>query len=313
MVKQAPDVSVVVPTYRRPGSLSRALAGIAAQRAPFSWDVVVVDNDPGRSAADVVRRAAADTLDVCYVTESRVGAAHARNRGLAASEGRVVALLDDDVVPQPGWLATVCAPVREKVAVAAGGPVVLDPAVPRPRWLDEQGLGGYLTAFSLGAESRSVAEGEMLLTANMAVARSALDEVGGFDATFGPRGTKHLVADDVRLVRQLQSAGGRLDYVSDAVVVHELPAARLRRRYLLRRAWLQGRSDWQLDRLDHAARRAGGLRVAATLSTGWLVRELGQRWREGLAHPATRLHLGCDLARWAGTWREALAGVRSAR
>src|SRR4051812_31227511 len=149
-------VTVVVPTYRRPESLQRLLRSLSEQAAPFEWDAVVVDNDKAGSARDVVHAAAGMGLAVRYEQEPCTGVAHARNRGVAAAAGDVLAFLDDDVVPLPGWLAAVCAPVVAGQAVAAGGPVILDPEVPRPRWFDEPGIGGELPSFSLWGEPPGV-------------------------------------------------------------------------------------------------------------------------------------------------------------
>lgn len=303
-----PLVTVVVPTYRRPESLARALAALAAQDAAFPWEVVVVDNDAAGSGRAAVSDAALAGLAVRYELEPVTGVAHARNRGAAAARGSVVALLDDDVVPEPTWLRQVCAPVLDGAAAAAGGTVRLDPTVTRPAWFDEQGIGGYLSSFALPSD-RDLGDRELLLTANMALLRSALDDVGGFDPTFGPRGGVQLVADDAHLVRQLVRGGHRVVYRRDAVVVHDLPRQRLTRRYLVRRAYLQGRSDWLLERADHVHRRLGGFRVAVEQSGRWLWHELGLRIREGLHHRRVRFHLLCDLVRFAGTLRQAMVTI----
>lgn len=296
---------MVVPTFRRREPLQRALDALSAQSASFEWDVVVVDNDPAGSAAEVCREAAARGLPVTYVVEETNGAAHARNRGIKQATGETIALLDDDVVPQPDWLAAICAPVQRGDAVAAGGRVRLEADVVRPDWFDEAGLGGYLSSFDLGDRPVEIGERDYLLTANFAASARSLAEVGGFDPTFGPRRGVQLVADDAHLVRQLCRRGGAVVYVPDAVVVHELPPERLNRKYLLRRAYLQGRSDWMLDRLDHQDRRFGGFRVALTLVSQWLTRELGKRRHEGLTKRAVRFHALCDVVRFVGTIREA--------
>lgn len=307
-----PDVTVLVPTYRRPDGLRRLLTAVASEAPPFRWEVVVVDNDRAGSARPVVEAVVAGfPVPVRYVVEQSTGAVHARNRGIREAAGRVLAMLDDDVVPRPGWLAAVCAPVLAGEAVGAGGTVVLDPAVARPRWLDEDGLGGYLTAHSLGPDPRPLTANEIVVTANAAFDRAAVQQVGGFDPTYGPRGRVQIVADDAHLVRELVRAGGTVLWQPDAVVVHDLPPARLTRRYLLRRAYWQGRSDWLLWSTDHRARRFGGARVAVVLAGGWLRRELRQRRAEGMTHRPVAFHLACDVARFAGTMVQVARGLRT--
>jgi GT2 family glycosyltransferase len=309
MTVSPPDVTLLVPTYRRPESLRRLLSAAVEQRAPFRWELLVVDNDARASARPVVE-SVHPPADVAlrYVVEPNLGAVHARNRGVREAAAPVVAMLDDDVVPQPGWLAAVSTPLLEGTAVGAGGPVLLDPTVQRPRWFDEDGVGGYLTAHSLGGDRRALTADESLVTANAAFRRDALDGVGGFDDRFGPRGRVQLVADDAHLVRQLRRAGGVVAWVPEAVVVHDLPPERLTRSYLLRRAYLQGRSDWLLWGTDHVDRRFGGARVGATYAASWFRRQWRERRAEGLLSRPVGFHLACDVVRVAGMLRQVVRG-----
>lgn len=298
-----PALTVAVPTARRTAALHRLLNALPAALAgaPRS-EIVVVDNDAGGSARAVVE---ASGVTARYVVETEAGSAFARNRALAEATTPVIAYLDDDVVPQPGWLAAVVAPVLSGAA-GSGGRVILDPAVRRPRWLDETGIGGYLTAFALDGPPRVLARDEYVVTANAAFDTAALRNAGGFDPKLGPRPGSQLVADDVHVVRMLQRQGGEVWWAPDAVVVHDLPPDRLRPTWLLRRAYLQGRSDWLLDADVLAARRAGGARIALS----WLGGELRTRRREGLLDSATAFHAATDVARTFGAVGEALRLAR---
>lgn len=294
------QITVVLPTHRRPDSLARTLAGLAAQTA--AYDLVVVDNDsaphqPVRLPAGMAGR---------VVCEPLPGAAAARNRGLAETRTPLLAMLDDDVVPAPGWLAALAAPVLEGRADLTGGRVVLDPEVDRPRWL-APALEGYLTALDLGPGPRPLSATESLLTASLLVRTDLLRHIGGFDQTLGPRGGQQYVGDDVQVVRDLRAAGARAHWVPDAVVVHELPPTRLRTGWLLRRAFLQGRSDWRVDRDRLTGRRAGGARVAVA----WCGGQLRRRQREGL-HLDVAFHATCDLVRTGGALVEAASWRRAA-
>lgn len=290
----APGITVAVPTFRRPAGLARALAGLAAQTGAPAYEVVVVDNDsaphpPLHLPAGIRAR---------VVHEPTPGAAAARNRALAETRSPLIAMLDDDVVPASGWLAALAAPVLAGQADLTGGRVVLDSDVPRPRWL-APALEGYLTALDLGPTARPLSTTESLLTASLLTRTDLLRAIGGFDPALGPRGPRQYVGDDVQVVRDLRAAGARAHWVPDSVVVHELPASRLRPGWLLRRAWLQGRSDWRVDRAALADRRAGGVRVAAS----WLGGELRQRRRDAFGRQMA-FHAACDLARTAGALTE---------
>jgi GT2 family glycosyltransferase len=295
------ELTVVLPTRRRPGSLARALAGLAGQVQPPAYRLVVVDNDPGPHPEPWVPPGAV------LLREPVPGAAAARNRGIAAADTPLLAMLDDDVVPEPGWLRALATPVLEGRADLTGGRVVLDPSVARPRWL-APGLEGYLTALYLGPDEAELAPDQTLLTASLLTRTELLRAVGGFDPRLGPQGKTQLVGDDVQLVRALRAAGARARWVPSAVVVHELPAGRLRPTWVLRRAYLQGRSDWRVDRDLLQGRAARGARVAGS----WLLGECRTRRAEGLASRAVAFHAACDAARTvgalveAGSWRDGL-------
>src|SRR3954469_11566663 len=306
----APHITVALPTYRRE-SLARTLSGLAAQSPSFSFEVIVVDNDSGRFAEKIVQSHAQliAATEVRYVMESRTGSSHARNAAITTARADVIAWLDDDVDPQPGWLEALVRPILDNEADVTGGQVLLDPSVPRPAWFDEAGIGGYLTAFHIADEPRDLVAGEYFVTANVAYRTDLLRRSGGFDTALGPRGKVQIVGEDVHTLRKVQRLGARARYVPDAVVIHELPETRLRRNWVLRRAWWQGRSDWILNESTLRERRFGGARVAVD----WYATELRRRRGEGFGRSAVRFHALCDTARVAGSLVSAARLFRNVR
>jgi glycosyltransferase involved in cell wall biosynthesis len=291
--------TVVIPTFRRLDGLDRLLTSLAGMADPgIPWDVLVVDNDDAPGAEAVVA-AWRDRLAVHHVRETRRGSAHARNRGIADATGDVVVFVDDDVVPADGWLGALVAPILAGRCDATDGTVVLDPSVPRPPWFDEAGLGAYLAAHAPAEHERDLADGEFLITATMAADAALLRASGGFDPQLGPRDGVQLVNDDVLLTDRLAAAGARLRHAPEALVVHDLPEARLQPRYLLRRSYTQGRSDWVYLAMSI------GRRGAIERQAGWLGGELRRRLREGASRPVL-FHAACDLARAAGAMTEAV-------
>jgi hypothetical protein len=110
-----------------------------------------------------------------------------------------------------------------------------------------------------------------------------------------------LVNDDVLLCDRFIECGGRVHHVPTAVVVHELPAQRLRPRYLLARAFTQGRSDW-----IYLAMKIGR-RGAFENQVRWILHEFRFRFRDGLLRRSTVFHLCCDVVRVAGAAVEAVS------
>jgi GalNAc5-diNAcBac-PP-undecaprenol beta-1,3-glucosyltransferase len=92
-------ISIVIPTYKRPHLLTRALASICQSKLA-AIDVLVVDDDVEMSAADIVR----NFPDVRYVAKRGVsqGLSKSRNIGIELAEGRYILFLDDDDFLLPG-------------------------------------------------------------------------------------------------------------------------------------------------------------------------------------------------------------------
>ena len=268
----------------------------------MKWDVVVVDNDPAASAENAVNGLrTAFFVPITFVVEPHAGAASARNRGLTEARGDIIAFIDDDVIPEQNWLRELVAPILEGRCQGTGGRVVLEPGVERPTWFDEETIGGYLSRFDLGQNTQLIHSDGYVLTANAAFLCDPLRATGGFDDRLGPRGNTHLVCDDNLITQRLIAAGARIVYVPTAVVTHELAPTRLTPRYLIQRAYAQGRSDWRLMQVLGKLTRFCGLRVA------WQHLELPVRRRGALSgRRAEAFHVLTDVARSAGVLRELL-------
>jgi len=311
-----PAVTVVLPTYRRPDGLARALRSLAAQHDPgVEWELLVVDNDTAPSAEATVHALASEIAAAVMVLRERApGAAHARNAGIDAAKGEVVAFIDDDVVAEPGWLAHLVRPLLDERADAAGGRVALDDSVAVPRWLGRDWL-GYLSPYDRGPDERLLAADDYVLTANAAFRTDRLRALSGFDEALGPRAGSPMVNDDLDLCRRFVAAGGRIVYVPDAVVIHELPPDRLTPGYLVRRSYAQGRSDWLLERDANSRRPLGGAKGILV----HLRRLLGDRVREGPWHADVAFGGALSIVHTSGFLREAAVhrvralGRRSAR
>lgn len=104
-----PLVTVVVLTHDRPGALGRCLASLVAQDVRAPVEIVVADDGSGPDTTAVVRAAVQQDPRVRHVQGPHRGIAAARNMGVAAARGRYVAIVADDYVLAPQFLATALA------------------------------------------------------------------------------------------------------------------------------------------------------------------------------------------------------------
>jgi mycofactocin system glycosyltransferase len=223
------DVTVVVPVKDRPDGLRRLLAALAPATpalapatlapdtlAPALAEVIVVDDgsaDSGACRAIVEQSVLRSRVRLIRHPSSR-GPAAARNTGAAAAGTALVAFLDSDVVPEPGWLAPLLAHLADPaVALAAPRIAALPPAGGAVGWLDRYER--LRSSLDLGPDPGPIVPRSRVAyvpSAAMLVRRAALGS--GFDEELH-------VAEDVDLVLRLHAAGWRLRYEPAAVVAHE--------------------------------------------------------------------------------------------
>ena len=228
-----PTVSVVVPTRNRAEYLDVTLASLRGQEHAPSHELLVVDD--GSTDATV---AVAARHGVRVVPATAPGGLNpARNTGIAATAGAVVAFLDDDVWAPPGWLVALAEGVeRHPEADAFGGPIRARLEGPAPRGCGREAA--PITTLDLGGENR---EAEMVWGANLAVRRSAFERLGPFDPAIGGHG------DEEEWLLGLRRAGGRIVYVAAAGVDHRRAGDDARLRALARGAYHRGRAARRTD------------------------------------------------------------------
>ena len=174
MTRSAPslNMSVVVPAYNMADTIGACLRALASQAYPRSLtEIIVVDNGSSDGT-----RAAAAAFPVTCLHEQRRGAPSARNRGIEAASGAVVAFTDADCVPTSGWVAGLARGFDDPAVNIVAGPVrVLDPEASIVARYSSR-VGQYDPARSLSHPRFPYAG-----TANVAVRRSLFDRVGLFD------------------------------------------------------------------------------------------------------------------------------------
>ena len=120
-------ISVLICTYNRARLLRETLAALQAQAPPRDCDVeiVVVDNNSTDNTPAVIAESAGDgPYRIVALKEKRQGKSFALNAGLAHASGEVLALTDDDVLPEDGWLDRIVDVFRTRDVQFVGGKVL---------------------------------------------------------------------------------------------------------------------------------------------------------------------------------------------
>lgn len=248
-----PRVSVVVCSYNGAQTLSETLAGINRLEYP-DYEVIVV-NDGSRDATDQIAR----RFDVRLINTENRGLSSARNTGMEAATGDIVAYIDDDAYPDPHWLHYLVSTFMRSGVAGVGGPNLAPPG---------DGDIADCVANAPGGPNHvlvSDREAEHIPGCNMSFRKASLQAVGGFDTQF------RIAGDDVDLCWRLQERGWRLGFHPAAMVWHHprnSVRAYLKQQYNYGRAegvleikWpekynLYGHLTWQGRLYGHGLRRA---------------------------------------------------------
>jgi len=270
-------VSVVVVSRGRPDSLRLCLTGLARLHHR-NYEIVVVADPQGIAVAQALPFAG--HLRLIPYDIPNISAA--RNQGLSAAAGEIIAFIDDDAVPEPAWLAHLEVAFRDSQVAAAGGFVI-----------GRNGISFQWKARSFGSDGQAVplqvdddlptvlspAQGQAIKTegTNMAVRRWVLKKLGGFDESF------RFYMDETDLNMRLAIGGYSTAIVPRALVHHAYaPSPRRQQNRAVLNLQEVGRSSALFWR--KYAPEADWPRLRARLTTEQRRRVMSQM-RDGLLEP----------------------------
>ncbi|WP_342372827.1 glycosyltransferase [Propioniciclava soli] len=283
MTERARSIAVALATYHRPANLVRLVPSILEQfddvartfeeRAEFR--VIIVDNDPQGSG----RETALATGDsrVTYVIESSPGVTSARNRALReAGDCDFLVFIDDDEIPQDGWLVNLLTAQKRYRADVVSGPVHSVFEGPLDPWVEASDA--YLRAHR--ADTKTGEPIKRAATNNLLLDMRRLREFGvTFDERFGLTG-----GEDSFFTGQLHQAGAKMVWCAEAVVDDLVPLSRANRDYNLRRRYSLSNASGRVDillasrglprvrrRVVCAARGVGQILYGAALTASGVV------------------------------------------
>jgi GT2 family glycosyltransferase len=259
-----PRISVVIATYNGSRTIADCLEGCAQLKYP-DYEVIVINDGSTDSTADIAGR-----FDVRLVNTPNNGLSCARNRGLNAATGEIIAYIDDDARPDEHWLRFIADAFATSEHVGIGGPNIVP--------VDDSPLAQCVANSPGGPTHVLITDrvAEHIPGCNMAFRVDRLREVAGFDEQF------RIAGDDVDICWKLQARGWTLGFHPAAVVYHH-------RRTSLKAYWRQqlnyGRAEAMLE-LKWPEKYNGVGHI------GWRGRLYGTGSPRGLGWPRARVYHG---------------------
>jgi O-antigen biosynthesis protein len=199
----APKATVVIAAYNAASTLGECLSSVSELNYP-NYETIVVDDGSTDRTSEIANQDSVRTIRI-----EHKGLAAARNAGVDAASGEIVAFIDADARADRDWLYHLVETIKRRDAAAAAGPNF----APDPR---SARAAAMAAAPGLPREVRAGDDRlAQLCGCNMAITKAALIKAGGFDPMFSTAG------DDVDLSWRLTALNETLAYAPGAVVIHE--------------------------------------------------------------------------------------------
>lgn len=254
-----PKISVVVCAHNEAHNIRECLEGLRRLDYP-DYEVIVVNDGSTDATAAIVQE-----YDVRLINTEQRGLSRARNSGMEAAAGEIIAYIDGDAYPDPHWLTYLAAAFMRTSHAVIGGPNIAPPG---------DGFIADCVANAPGNPTHILLtdqEAEHIPGCNLAVRKSCLEAIGGFDPQYRTAG------DDVDVCWRLRQQGWTLGFSPAAVVWHH-------RRKSVRAYWKQqfgyGRAEALLEaKWPEKYNAAGHLTWAGRVYSGALGSLLGRGWR----------------------------------
>jgi glycosyltransferase involved in cell wall biosynthesis len=240
------NFSVVICAYteKRWDNLVRVVESVKGQSLPPGEIIVVVDHN-----ATLFSRAKSNFQGVTVIENSNSrGLSGARNSGIAAAQGEIIAFIDDDAFAEPDWLAQLNAGYKEPTVQGVGGLIKPEWRSPRPKWFP--GEFNWVVGCTYRGMPEKASPVRNLIGCNMSFRREVFATIGGF--RIGRVGTLSIGQENdetefcIRLQRLWPEA--ILLYRPEAVVHHEVTRERSTRNYYMRRCFSEGLSKARLSK-----------------------------------------------------------------
>ena len=206
------DISLIICTYNRHKQLQECLNSISKLKTKHCWELVVVDNASTDETQHTLKRFLKNAeFPIQVVNESKRGLGNARNAGINASKGKVLAFTDDDCYPEEDYLDKVLECFEDSDIAFIGGRILLfDPE-------------DFPTTIITSTKRVDYSSGEFIPAgaiqgANMSFRKDVLLAIDGFDPLMGAG--KFIPAEDIEAIGKVSAKGWAGAYDPRPVVLH---------------------------------------------------------------------------------------------
>jgi glycosyltransferase involved in cell wall biosynthesis len=239
-------LSIVICTYKhqdRFSGLKKTILSFSKkENNDLIFEIIVVDN--GKSLSESEKN---DLLNlnskIVFVIENRIGLSIARHTGIEKSSGDIIAFTDDDVWVTTYWSENILNIYNNSQVLCAGGEVKMTniDIIKEKKWISDYFM-RFLFPTTFPNETGQILAPYFLIGANMSFRKTTFQEYGLFDERLGRVRNKLLSSEDTEMICRLPKEN--VFFVKNAQVLGKLDEKRLTKRYMLKRLFWQGYSDY---------------------------------------------------------------------
>lgn len=230
-------ISAIICTYNRAGFLPQLFESIENQSLSInSFEVIIINNNSTDNTETICRAFMQNNADLAikYVVEEKQGLSHARNRGIAESNGEILTFLDDDAFLSDSFLETVLRHFQNNPDVdCVGGRIYLHYEDAPPAWVSKY-MAEMFGYYDPGSKPMVYRKRKFPRGSNMSFRRSVFDKAGVFNTHLGRTGENMLGAEEKELFFRIHRQGLKTVYLPHALVYHRVPSSRLEMPYVIR-------------------------------------------------------------------------------
>lgn len=243
------DLAVIICAYteERWDDIVEAVTSVQAQTAPVKEIVLVIDHND--ALLDRAKKRFPEGVTI-VANRHKQGLSGARNSGIEASTGSILAFLDDDAAAEPDWAERLVEPYADETVVGVGGDI-------RPQWADKApdwwpAEFDWVIGCIYKGHTMEIAEIRNAIGANMSVRRSAFESVGGFSSGLGRVGKHPVGAEETELYIRIRHhwREAKVIFQPTAVVRHKVADERGTWKYFKARCFAEGLSKAVVAKLS---------------------------------------------------------------
>jgi len=240
----AVSVIICVYTLERWDDLLESVYSVFQQITPPDELIIVVDHNP-----ELSERIRTHISNIILVENSGPkGLSAARNSGVTAAQGRLIAFLDDDAIAQSHWLSELSQWCEQPNVLGAGSKVTPIWLASKPAWFPDEF--GWVLGYSYKGLPEEVQIVRNFFGTGMCIRRDVFETVGGFRSEIGRINKLPLGCEETELcIRALQHIPeGKFIYEPSSIVKHKIPPSRISWSYFRSRCYSEGLSKAIMSR-----------------------------------------------------------------